>query len=122
MKTKVFIICIGLFLLTAVYANSQQKNTNKSDSASGYITKHPNYIDKNKDGVCDNRKSSKKSQTNKGRNYVDKNKDGVCDKRPNTNATSCCGRGNGCGKGQGNGCMHRHGWKNGKCNNNMQKK
>lgn len=96
MKTKLFIISIALFLLTAVYANSQQKNTNKSDSASGYITKHPNYIDKNKDGVCD--------------------------KRPNTNATSCCGRGNGCGKGQGNGCMHRHGWKNGKCNNNMQKK
>jgi hypothetical protein len=122
MKTKVFIISIALFMLTAVYATSQQNNTNKSDYASGYFKKSPNYIDQNKDGVCDNWKSSKKSQSRKGLNYVDKNNDGVCDNRKNTNASFCCGRGNGYGNGQGNGCMHRHGWKNGKCNNNMQKK
>ena len=121
MKTKVFIFSIGLFLLTAMYATSQQNNTNKPDSASGSLKKCPNYIDKNKDGVCDNWKSSKKSQSGTGRNYVDKNNDGVCDNRQNNSGYSN-GKCNGCGKGQGNGCMHRHGWKNGKCNNNMQKK
>jgi hypothetical protein len=137
MKTKLIIIGISAFLLSAMFASAQQNNVSKADSSYRsnnkgpyYIDKNkdgicdnwqpskkaqtynrPNYVDKNKDGICDNRKSSKTAQNYKCQNYVDKNKDGVCDNRQNENAGNYCRKGHCCGKGKGNGYQHRHGWK-----------
>ena len=66
-----------------------------------------NFVDNNKDGVCDNYQSRIKS--GHGTNFVDKNGDGICDNRPNA----------GQGRGNPNGCrmgnQHRHGHGQGNC-------
>ncbi len=114
MKTKLIIIAVSAFLFLAVHASAQQNNVSKTDSSKVNSKKCPNYVDKNNDGVCDNWQSSKTNQTVKSKNYVDANKDGICDNRQNNNTRNCCGNGYGYGKGKcnGNGCQHRHGWRN----------
>ena len=66
-----------------------------------------NFVDNNKDGVCDNYQSRIKN--GHGANFVDKNGDGICDNRPNA----------GQGRGNPNGCrmgnQHRHGHGQGNC-------
>jgi hypothetical protein len=108
MKTKLIIISISAFLLSALFLTAQQNNVSKSVSSNGSYYKGPYYTDKNKDGICDNRQSSKNAQTYKGQNYVDKNKDGVCDNRQNKKTGYCCGKGY-CNQ-------YRHGWRNGNQN------
>ena len=107
MKTKLFIISISAFMLTAMYSNAQQNKVSKSDSSNVTVKRCPNFVDNNKDGICDNRQSQKPAKTVKGQNFVDKNNDGVCDNRQNKNNGYCCG------KGRGNGRQYRHGWRNG---------
>lgn len=51
-----------------------------------------NFVDKNNDGICDNREVS--GQNTKGRNFVDKNNDGFCDNQ---------GKGN---RRNGKGCVY----------------
>ncbi len=70
-----------------------------------------NFVDKNGDGICDN--AGVRNSTGKGANFVDKDEDGICDRR------SDVGKGNankgkfgkgyrqGKGKGQGKGCCGR---------------
>jgi hypothetical protein len=141
MKTKVIIISMVVFLLSVMGAIAQQKsstNTNtgivSDNKGANYVDKNNdgicdnrttakstknfsgrNFIDKNNDGICDNRQGSNKTQTAKGRNFVDKNNDGICDNRQGKNSGKCCGKGycHGNGKGNGNGNQHRHGWRNG---------
>jgi len=62
-----------------------------------------NFVDKDKNGVCDNQKNVKARSAN-GRNFVDANADGVCD---NQSARQCKGK----GKGNGQGGRYRGGRK-----------
>jgi hypothetical protein len=138
MKTKLIIIAVSVFMLSAIYAFAQKKNVSKSDSTNvsakrgyNFVDKNKdgicdnwqsskpnrtvngkNFVDKNKDGICDNRQVSKNNQSGKGRNFVDKNNDGICDNRQGNNSWNCCGKGYCHGKGNGNGYQHRHGWRN----------
>jgi hypothetical protein len=76
---------------TAKAGNDSQKTTQQAKSASG------NFVDKNKNGVCDNFEA--RGNTGHGKNFVDKNGDGKCDNCQG----DCKGKGNGncCGKGPG---------------------
>lgn len=65
-----------------------------------------NFVDKNKDGICDN-------YTGKKGNFVDDDKDGVCDNYKKETGNGCgtgMKNGNGTGNGNrtGNGGGHRH--------------
>ena len=96
-------------------SNDQTKNSAKISN----VNIGPNYVDKNNDGICDNRQNNGNKQL-RGKNFVDKNNDGICDNYQNKklNNKKCCGKGHGnrnsncCGRGNGNGCRHRHGWGN----------
>lgn len=77
------------------------------------------FIDKDKDGVCDNFQSGIKN--GRGQNFVDKDGDGACDNRgtlgkKNINLRGCGmgyqhrrGHGKGTCCGSGHGYQHRHG-------------
>jgi hypothetical protein len=60
-----------------------------------------NYVDKDKNGICDNRTVSK-SNSGSGRNFTDANKDGVCDNRQGVGKGKCCGQ-------KQKGCRYRGG-------------
>ena len=66
-----------------------------------------NFVDNNKDGVCDNYQERMKN--GHGANFVDKNGDGVCDNRQGA------GQGKGNPNGYGMGYQHRHGQGKGNC-------
>jgi hypothetical protein len=65
------------------------------------------FVDKNKDGVCDNYQARMKN--GRGANFVDKNGDGICDNRQNVRQGK--GNPNGCGMGY----QHHHGQGQGNC-------
>jgi hypothetical protein len=109
MKTKILLIGAIAFLFFSVKTNAQQATSSTQNTSSVSVNKGVKYVDKNNDGVCDNKQA--KTQPNKGVNYVDKNKDGVCDNRQNKGNGKCCGYGKGNGNGQG--YQHRHGWNGG---------
>ena len=88
------------------------KSTQQAKPAQG------NFVDKNKNGVCDNFES--RGSGSHGKNYVDKNGDGKCDNcKGNCKGNekgNCCGKCPGYGKDGGKGCCgygqghrHRHG-------------
>jgi len=118
MKTKVILLSIGALLLFSVAIIAQQTNVSKKDTATVLIKRGPNYVDNNKDSICDNKQNQTKNF--KGKNFIDKNKDGICDNRPSNSNGKCCGYGK--GKGNGNGYKHRYGQGNGKCCQYYQKK
>lgn len=69
----------------------------------------PNFVDQNDDGICDN---IQKSKTNAGTancpNFVDTSKDGICDNYQNNAKTQkCCAQGMQCRQGYGNGWRNR---------------
>ncbi len=66
MKTNVIVISIVVLMLSAIITTAQQNN--KLDSSLVSNKKGAYYIDKNKDGVCDNLQLSNSNQ--KGQNYV----------------------------------------------------
>lgn len=74
-----------------------------STAAFSQSTNGRNFVDKDKNGVCDNQKNVKARSAN-GRNFVDANADGVCDNQ-------AAGQGKGKGKGNGQGCRYRGGRK-----------
>ena len=80
---------VGMFLSAS--ATAQTATTGK------------NYVDKDKNGVCDNRTVSK-GNSGSGRNFTDANNDGVCDNRQGAGK----GKGKGCGQKQ-QGCRNRGG-------------
>ena len=86
-KYMAAMVIVGMFLSTS--AIGQTAATGK------------NYVDKDKNGVCDN-KTVNKGNSGSGRNYTDANNDGVCDNRKGV------GQGKGCGQKQ-KGCRYRGG-------------
>jgi len=80
-----------------------------------------NFVDKDKDGVCDNLKNRQANPQGKGLNFTDKDKDGVCDHRGTLKGTqkNCPGMGVGhknCGRHQ-QGCCPGNGSGKGLKNN-----
>ena len=102
--THIFIITlcitIGISFAFADYGKAFAKNNN---SNTPIAEKGPNFVDKDKDGVCDNQaekgkgkgkgkgkrhrrgardgSGAKSGSGTRGANFVDKNGDGICDNR-----------------------------------------
>jgi len=124
MKTVTRITILMAFMsFVALQGFSQNTSsaTTQKDLRNSVTTTKPTpgkFIDKNKDGVCDNYQA--KMKTGRGANFADKNGDGVCDNKQNASQMkrnpNCCGMGfqhrngqgkeNCCGNGYGN--QHRH--------------
>ena len=104
MKTIVFTIAFAMMTVTAFGQNNQQaKAANKVQTETVQTRKGPNFVDKNKNGICDNYEQGTRPARGQGRNakggganFVDKNKDGVCDNYQSGNRQ---GRGKGQGRG-----------------------
>jgi hypothetical protein len=88
-KYMAAMVIVGMFLSTS--AIGQTTATGK------------NYVDKDKNGVCDNRTVSKGNSAS-GRNFTDANNDGMCDNRQSAGKE----KGKGCGQKQ-QGCRNRGG-------------
>jgi hypothetical protein len=84
MKNKSILAVAALlfvFTVTSITISAQPQRNGKGKQQSTRV----NYVDKNNDGVCDNRAANANQQTNARRaNYVDKNNDGVCDNQGNS--------------------------------------
>ena len=100
LNISVITLCIILGV-TFAYADTGKFLAKNDKSAKSTQVKGPNFVDKNKDGICDNRDgkgkgggkgkrhrrgardgSGRKNGSNeKGPNFVDKNGDGICDNR-----------------------------------------
>lgn len=121
MKTLIKTIAIGMFLFSnLLFAQDQstenqkvkQENVSQTDKA----VRGQNFIDENKNGICDRFENAK--PLGKGRNFVDADKNGICDHRENGNRGNGKGFGNQNRNGQGSGkCCGRgpcggKGWKN----------
>ncbi len=102
MKTIVFTIAFAMMTMVAFGQNNQQaKAANKVQTETVQTRKGPNFVDKNKNGICDNYEQGTRPARGQGKNsqgakFVDKNKDGVCDNYQSGNRQ-------GHGKGQGRG-------------------
>jgi hypothetical protein len=93
MKTKLFLT--GLALMAATVMVSAQQGNGNGNGRCKSANKGAAYVDKNKNGVCDNAGNQQgKTTANKGkgkgdgtmkgqgknRNFVDANNNGICDK------------------------------------------
>ncbi len=136
-KLKLF-MATAIIMIFAVQVQSQNATTPAKPAVQEKTTANPApgaFIDKNKDGICDNfaTRSGKGRGGNfvdkdnngicdnfesgsgnvRGANYVDKNNDGICDNRTNggkKNAGICRnGQGNQYRHGQGQGKGQRQG-------------
>jgi len=90
---------IGIAFLAGTLNAQSTQNADKSTKAQTTQTdqKTPgNFVDKNGDGVCDNKPNCCTKE--KCTKFVDENGDGICD-----NCKTNCGQGNCCGKGMQNG-------------------
>ncbi len=106
----IFTAVILALSFNAIYAQNNNSANNTKNSVTTQTFKGPNFVDKNNDGVCDNRNSV---TNRRGVNYIDKNNDGVCDNygtRQYANGNGkkkgngkCNGKGKGKGNGNGNG-------------------
>jgi hypothetical protein len=112
---KLILLTVVLFAFTFTSNNLSAQTQEKTDKATVKTEQtqptQGNFVDKDKNGVCDNHES--KMKTGKGANFVDKNGNGVCDNK-NTNCKkdgkgngNCTGKGN--GNCNGNGYKHRNG-------------
>jgi len=117
---------IGIAFLSApVSAQTDQSPGKTTKTQNSQSSQNPagKFVDKDKDGVCDNFQNRGK-QGNCAK-FVDENGDGVCDNckgNRNCGQRNCCGKGmqksncpgmnpgNCCGKGTGH--KHRHGFRN----------
>ena len=102
MKTILFTIAFAMMTVVAFGQNNQPaKATNKVQTEKVQSQKGPNFVDKNKNGICDNFENGNRPARGQGKNsqgakFVDKNKDGVCDNYQSGNRQ---GRGKGQGRG-----------------------
>lgn len=102
MKTIVFTVAFAMMTVAAFGQNNQQaKAANKVQTETVQTRKGPNFVDKNKNGICDNYEQGTRPARGQGKNsqgakFVDKNKDGVCDNYQSGNRQ---GRGKGQGRG-----------------------
>lgn len=98
------LLMAAIMMLIALKGQSQTNTapTKDQDVKQTSATTAPgNFVDKDKNGVCDNFEA--RSANGQGRNYVDKDGDGICDNRANAGKKSQ----NNCRNGQGN--QNRHG-------------
>ena len=113
MKALKKITVLFAIMSTVAYQGSAQSgstNTTEKNSLNTQSSTNAapgNFVDNNKDGVCDNYQSRIKN--GHGANFVDKNGDGICDNRQNA------GQGRGNPNGCGMGYQHRHGQGKGNC-------
>jgi hypothetical protein len=111
---RLFLVALVMFIFAGqlhaqTAATSGNKEVKKESTAPATQSK---FVDANKNGICDNweanHKEGKNCQGNpncKGKNCAD-----CCGKVKSGCQSTCKGPGQGtCGKGQGNGCQHRHG-------------
>lgn len=101
MKTKLLFAGLAIMAMTAV-ASAQNPTPGRCNGQGNGTGRGAAYVDKNKNGVCDNYenrlKNGKAGKGNrngycngtgqgrgKGRNFVDANKNGVCDNFENRN-------------------------------------
>ena len=110
----------ALIATTSAFAGNQngKATRSKSQAVSSQTFKGVNFVDKNNDGVCDNRGTNMR---NNGKSFVDKNNDGVCDnygQRKFDQNRNRKHKGQGKGNGNGNGKKHRKGNGNGNGNGN----
>ena len=120
MKTvKRITLLLAVIFFASYQGLSQNKTAVQNDAQTTAKVTRGNFVDNNKDGVCDNYQA--RVNSGRGANFVDKNGDGVCDNRGNFGKGK--GNPNGCGKGyqhrngqgrgnccgRGNGHQHRHG-------------
>lgn len=95
---KKIILSIALLGFISVGHIQAQSNETKAEKATAQ-QQLGNFVDSNKDGVCDNFEQRQKNM--QGQFFKDENKDGVCD-----NAGERRGRGQGLrGKGQRRNCQ-----------------
>lgn len=79
--------------------NSKQETVSKTNDT----VKGRNFIDENKNGICDRNENAK--PLGRGPNFTDADKNGICDHREKGNK----------GNGKGFGYQHRFGQRNGQC-------
>jgi hypothetical protein len=104
--TTVIAMTILLFQNLVLAQNQNEGNQNtKQENVTGTkeIQRGSNFMDKNKNGICDRLENAK--PLGKGPNFVDADKNGICDHRENGNR----------GNGRGYGYQHRNGQQNGQC-------
>lgn len=88
-----------MFIQVQAQSADKPQNTEKPKTAA----RGANFVDKNNDGVCDNRGSGRFQ--GRGPNFVDANNDGICDHRQDHT-------------GRGQGYRHRNGQGNCRGNRN----
>lgn len=100
---------------TSAFAQTQSNKPtkNKAQTVSSQNFRGPNFVDKNNDGVCDNRGTNMRRS---GANFIDKNNDGVCDNYGKRKFDQNRNR-----KGNGKGKHHRRGKGNGNGNGRGKK-
>jgi hypothetical protein len=98
LKIAVAALFAGIWLPLAVQA--QETNSGKKSSTVTTTTDFTpgNFVDKNKDGICDNRET--RPAEGRRRNFVDSNGDGLCDNTGRRGQGLRAGKGR-CGNGQG---------------------
>ncbi len=67
-----------LFMISFLVLTAQDTKPVEKQPPSTVVRGH-NFIDKNNDGVCDNRGTNQ--GVKKGKNFIDKNNDGICDNK-----------------------------------------
>ncbi len=110
LKRIAVLTAIMLFLISQGYSQNAPVTSTQKDSRDAQTLTNPapgNFVDTNKDGVCDNHQA--KMNNGKGANFTDKNGDGICDKH------QTAGQGKGNSKGCGMGKQHHHGGGKGNC-------
>lgn len=117
-------LAAGIFIMlmitsSMVFSQTNQPVNNQNQEKTTQLNAGQNFVDQNKDGVCDNRQNKQVQ----GRNFVDKNNDGICDNNSNgkpnckngrgnqnnckVKNNNCSGNGNGYRQGQSNGCRNQ---------------
>jgi hypothetical protein len=116
MRKVIFLtaILLGLVFSSINLSAQTQEKTDKAIVKTEQQATNGTFVDKNKNGVCDNHES-KIVAKNKRQNFTDKNNDGVCDNKGTNIKRNGNGNGNcvGAGNCNGNGFKHRHGNGNG---------
>lgn len=111
MKKILYSIVLAFALIISVQVDAQVTSASIADT-SFKIQQLPgrNFVDTNKDGVCDN--WSSRPANGRGGQFVDANNDGICDRFTQGNRQGT-GRNQGCFRGNGHG--PRYGFRKGRC-------
>lgn len=112
MRKVIFLtaILLGLVFSSINLSAQTQEKTDKAIVKTEQQATNGTFVDKNKNGVCDNHES-KMGTKGKCGNFTDKNNDGKCDKKDTNCKKDSKSNGNclGAGNCNGNGFKHKHG-------------